>query len=223
MTYIMPKVLASAFPSHGASFAIVSRIPRSPRPASPDGRALRSERSRKAIVQALLELIGEGVLEPTAQQVADRGGVGLRTVFRHFDDMEALFAAMDARIQADALPLLLAEPPQGTLAERVRTLVRRRAAFFERIAPYKRAGQLKRARSPFLTKQHEMLRRELRTRLLRALPELERAPADLVDAFEQATSFEAWDRLRSEQHASRARAEAAMQRVAAALARDLEG
>lgn len=200
----------------------MSRAQRASRPAVSDGRTRRSERSRAAIVQALLELVGEGILEPTAQQVAERGGVGLRTVFRHFDDMEALFAAVDARIQADALPLLPDEPPQGPLAERVRALVARRTAFFERIAPYKRAGQLRRARSPFLTGQHEALRRELRRRLLRALPELEEAPAELVDAFEQATSFEAWDRLRSDQRASRARAAAAMLRTATALARDLD-
>jgi hypothetical protein len=67
------------------------------------------------------------------------------------------------------------------------------------------------------------LRRELRRRLVQVLPELEEAPPDLGDAFEQATSFEAWDQLRSDQHASRARAEAAMQRAAAALARELVG
>ena len=55
-----------------------------------DGRALRSERSRRPIVEALFALVGEGVLQPTAQQVADRAGVGIRTVFRHFEDMDAL-------------------------------------------------------------------------------------------------------------------------------------
>jgi AcrR family transcriptional regulator len=197
------------------------RTPRAARLPAPDGRALRSERSRTAIVQALLDLVGQGILEPTAQQVADRGGVGIRTVFRHFADMETLFAAMDARIQEDALPLLLVEPPTGDLADRVRALVERRAAFFERIAPFKRSGQLKRWRSPFLTRQHETLRRELRRGLLRALPELEHAPADLVDAFEQATSFEAWDQLRTEQRLTRKRAEAAAKRMVHALARDL--
>ena len=37
---------------------------------STDGRQRRSERSREAIVQALLELVGDGILQPTAQQVA---------------------------------------------------------------------------------------------------------------------------------------------------------
>ena len=53
----------------------------------PDGRRLRSERSRQAIIDAMMELIGEGNLVPTAQQASERAGVGIRTVFRHFSDM----------------------------------------------------------------------------------------------------------------------------------------
>ena len=61
-----------------------------------DGRRMRSKRSRAAIVEAALDLIREGTLVPTAQQISDRAGVGMRTFFRHFEDMEALFAALDA-------------------------------------------------------------------------------------------------------------------------------
>ena len=76
-----------------------------------DGRVLRGEKSRESIVDALFELVGEGVLAPTAQQVAERAGVGLRSVFRHFSDMERLFAAMDARLGAEVIPLLLEARP----------------------------------------------------------------------------------------------------------------
>ena len=40
--------------------------------SKPDGRVQRSERRKAAIVDALLELLGEGELEPTAEQVAER-------------------------------------------------------------------------------------------------------------------------------------------------------
>jgi AcrR family transcriptional regulator len=182
-----------------------------------DGRVRRSQRSGQAIVEALLALVGEGAVEPTAQQVAERAGVGLRTVFRRFSDMESLFAEMDARLQAEALPLLRGGRPSGTVAERARTLVRQRCAFFERIGPYKRSGNLKRPRSAFLGSRHAMLVRELRRDLLRWLPELKNKPAELVDALDLATSFEAWDRLRTEQRLSRPRVMATMQRIVAAL------
>lgn len=40
--------------------------------ATHDGWLLRTERSREAIVQALFDLVGEGTLQPTAEQVAKR-------------------------------------------------------------------------------------------------------------------------------------------------------
>ncbi len=190
-------------------------------PESADGRVRRSEKSREAIVAAMFELIGGGVLQPTAQQVAEHAGVGIRSVFRHFDDMEGLFAAMDARLRSEAIPLLQEIEPEGALPRRAGDLVERRVALFERVAPYKRSANLARARSPFLRARHGALVRELRENLLRWLPELERAPADLVEALDFATSFEAWDRLRSEQRLSRERAQAALERIVLALVGDL--
>ena len=98
---------------------MLKQLPHQP---AADGRVRRSQRSGQAIVEALMELVGEGVLEPTAQQVAERAHVGIRTVFRRFSDMESLFAEMDARLQAEAVPLLLGGRPQGRLAERARLL-----------------------------------------------------------------------------------------------------
>ena len=186
-----------------------------------DGRLRRSERSREAIVRALIELVGEGSLRPTAQQVAERAGVGIRPVFRHYSDMETLYTEMDARLRAEIAPLLREGADSGSLLERARALVHRRADCFERIAPYKRAANLQGGRSAVLQSQHGALVRELRSDLLRCLPELTDAPAELTDAIELAASFEAWDRLRSDQRLSRRRALAAMERAVTALAHEL--
>jgi AcrR family transcriptional regulator len=180
----------------------------------------RSEKSRSAIVDALFELVGEGVLQPTAQQVAERAGVGIRSVFRHFDDMDALYATMDAKLRSEALPLLRGTPAAGALRERALALVERRARLFERVGPYKRSANLARWRSEFLRTQHATLVRELRADLLRSLPELAAAPAALVDALDVVTCFEAWDRLRTDQRLSRERAQAAVEHAVLAL---LEG
>jgi AcrR family transcriptional regulator len=190
---------------------------RRPARADADGRARRAHRSGEAIVGALYDLIGEGVLDPTAQQVAARAGVGLRTVFRRFSDKERLFAEMDARLTAEALPLLRDPQPRGGVRQRATAMVARRAVFFERIAPYKRAGNVKRWRSRFLAERHGVLVAALRADLVRWLPELRRAPAATVDALELATSFEAWDRLRTEQQLGAARARAAVERTVLAL------
>jgi AcrR family transcriptional regulator len=186
-----------------------------------DGRVQRGERSGNAIVEALIALVGEGTLDPTAQQVAERAAVGIRTVFRRFSDMERLFALVGARLEAGALPLLLGGQPQGDLTARARGLVAQRVVFFERIAPYKRAANLKRWHSPQLSERHALLVRALRADLRRWLPELAGAPTSLADALELATSFEAWDRLRTEQRLGRERAHAAVERMVLRLTAEL--
>jgi AcrR family transcriptional regulator len=160
-------------------------------------------------------------LQPTAQQVAETAGVGIRSVFRHFKDMESLFAEMHARLEAEAVPILRADPVGGRLDRRARGLVDRRVDFFERIAPYKRSGNVQRWRSEFLRGQHSVLVRALRSDLLRWLPEVSRAPGDLIEALDLALSFEAWDRLRTDQRLGRDRARAALLRTVLALVADL--
>ena len=128
-------------------------------------------------------------MEPTAQQVAECAGVGIRSVFRLFSDMDALYATMNARLLREVRPLLRSGPRAGAdLDERVTSLVADRAALFERVAPYMRSTSLHRERSAFLTQEHRKIVRQLRARLLRWIPELDGAPADLVEALDQATS-----------------------------------
>ena len=55
-----------------------------------DGRRQRSSQSSDLIAQACIEIINEGNLNPTAKEVARRAGVGTRTVFRQYEDMEDL-------------------------------------------------------------------------------------------------------------------------------------
>ncbi|HAY44774.1 MAG TPA: transcriptional regulator, partial [Gammaproteobacteria bacterium] len=52
-----------------------------------DGRHQRSRDSKRKIVTAMLELVRAGIIAPTAEEVAARANVGLRTVFRRFKDM----------------------------------------------------------------------------------------------------------------------------------------
>jgi AcrR family transcriptional regulator len=191
--------------------------------ASEDGRVQRGARNRSAIVEALFELIGEGELSPTAQQVAGRAQVGLRSVFRHFSDMESLFAAVDERLLPEAAPLLLGSEPRGDIVRRAREMVLRRIELFEYVAPYKRAANRRRAASAFLESRHRALLRNLRRDLLRWLPELSRSPDALVDALDFTLSFESWDSLRSDRALSRPRAHAAVEHAVLALVAELEG
>jgi AcrR family transcriptional regulator len=161
----------------------------------------------------MLELIGEGTLSPTAQQVAERADVGVRTVFRHFSDMETLFAAMNERIRERVEVLFVEEEQTGSFDERVDALVERRMAIFGTLAPYVRSSTIQRWNSAFLQAEHEKTTRVLRRDLQRWLPELASAPVSVADALEMILSFEAWNRLREEQSLSLRRTAAVFRRA----------
>jgi AcrR family transcriptional regulator len=191
-------------------------------PEAADGRARRGERSRDAIVLALHSLIGEGVVQPTAQQVAERAKVGLRSVFRHFDDMDTLYEEVSARVQVQALALLDLRPPTtGTIEQRIKAMIARRSAFYEAVAHYKRSQLAAQRRSAFLQRQHRWLVRELRERLMRVLPELEDAPGALFESLDLVLSFDAWERLRTDQKLSRERAAEVLETTVRTLAAPL--
>ena len=185
--------------------------------AQRDGRIARRERNRAAILAALGDILGSGNLEPTAEQVATRAGVQVRTLFRHFPDMASLHAELAGRIRAEVVPQLAAVPTTGDPAERVRRLVAARAVAFERILPFKRAGNAMRWRLDFLQDHHATIVRDLRRHLLLVLPELREHDGAALAAFELATSFEAWDRLRADQHLKPERAGEAMEFAALAI------
>lgn len=177
-----------------------------------DGRVLRGERTRTAIVQALLDLLTDGVLTPTAAQIAERAGVSVRSVFQHFDDMEALYADLAAGQRDRVAPLLATlERPEGT-GPRIDALVRQRAELFETIAPVRHAIGNRALESSALRARIEELSATLREQVatqfsdeLAALPATRRA--SLLDVCDLLCSFEAWDRLRVVQRLDRADAE----------------
>jgi TetR/AcrR family transcriptional regulator, regulator of autoinduction and epiphytic fitness len=168
---------------------------------STDGRVARGARNRVALVDALLELLREGEPRPRAREIADRAGLSLRTVFQHFEDLEALYA-MAADRQTEHLaarfgPLAV----DGATADRVTALVERRAALFEEVAQVRRASLLVAPSSPVLTERLARAAARLSRESARVLaPELDSLPpkrrADVLTAVDLALSWEAWDALR---------------------------
>ena len=58
-----------------------------------DGRRLRSERTRLAIIEAYLELLRRNPRMPTAAQLATQAGCLVRSIFERFPDLDALHLA----------------------------------------------------------------------------------------------------------------------------------
>lgn len=167
-----------------------------------DGRRQRSSRSRAQIVQAMFELIRDGDMAPSAARVAETAGVSLRTVFRHFEEMDTLYREMTAKIEAEVLPLFLQPLTARTWRERVDELIARRTDIYERIMPYRVAGSLRRFNSRFLMEDYERFLKLERTALEDVLPKRVIADAMLFSALEMVMAFQAWRRMRQDQRLS---------------------
>ncbi len=175
-----------------------------------DGRRLRSERSREHIVEAMFELVRQGDMNPSAAKVAEQAGVGLRTVFRHFEDMDGLYREMTARIEEEVYPQVLSPFEAPDWRGRLHELVRRRAKIFEQIFPYRVAGNLRRFVSPYLMDNYRRMTLLERSALKGILPDRVTSDATLTAALEMATGFQTWRRLRQDQGLSPEDAESVM-------------
>ena len=164
-----------------------------------DGRRLRSIDSRARIVKAMLALIEEGDMAPGAEAVAARAEVGLRTVFRHFKDMESLYREMSDVMEAEISAFSRTPFKSTDWREKLQELVERRAFAFERITPFKRASDIHRYKSAFLDADNSRLVIALRKILQREMPPEVLQDAPLLEALDLLLSFESWSRLRREQ------------------------
>ena len=70
-----------------------------------DGRTLRRERNRAAMVDAMLELYREGNLAPSSDAIAERAGLSPRSLFRYFEDIDDLVHAAITRQQQRIAPV----------------------------------------------------------------------------------------------------------------------
>lgn len=168
-----------------------------------DGRRARSERSKQAIIDATLTLMEEGILIPTAQQISDKAGVGIRSFFRHFDDMETLFATIDDSTRDTNVALFAGGDRDGSLEERILHAIEQHGEGYEdrRNMILSTAAQL--WRSETLRKNYAHYQRGLRKDLDDWLPELKKLSRGQRDAVDAIASFEMWHRLRYHQGLSK--------------------
>ena len=187
-----------------------------------DGRTARANRTRAAVVDALLALLEEGDLRPPAPRIAERAGVSPRSIFQHFTDREALFAAVARaqldRMRANAHPI----PLDGDLSKRLAAFVHQRARVLEALTPVRRAALLYEPFSPQLQAARRTASDLGRAEVARVFgPELRAhrgaARARLLDATDAAAGWTAWDRLRSDAGLDPEAAASAMTRTIAAL------
>ncbi|WP_296597547.1 TetR/AcrR family transcriptional regulator [Phenylobacterium sp.] len=177
-----------------------------PQPEVADGRRRRGMDNRARIVAAMIDMVRADEIAPSAERVAAKADVGLRTVFRHFQDMDSLYREMSLVIEGE-IRAIVDQPLQAEAGPaRIVELIGRRARCFETIAPFRRAAEAFRHRSKFLGSDYARLVIQLRAILERELPPEVAKDSMRLETLDLLLSYEAWARLRREQGLSFERA-----------------
>jgi TetR/AcrR family transcriptional regulator of autoinduction and epiphytic fitness len=187
-----------------------------------DGRLARSARTRHAVVDALLDLLGEGDLRPTAARIAERAGVSLRLVFHHFDDLEAIYSELADRQAERVKPLTIPISSTTPFARRVEEFSTQRGRLLETLSPVRRSAVLMEPFRPALAKRLKHARDLMRAAAIAAFaPELAKLTADekraTTAALDVITSWVAWEQMRRHQGLSETDARAVMATTIRAL------
>ena len=190
--------------------------------ATEDGRRQRSDRSRRRIIEALFDLIGEGNMSPSAVSVAERASVGLRTVFRHFEDMDSIYDEMTAELTEAVMPKVKAPFEATTWRERLIESVEKRAEIYEMVFPMKVCMSLRRFQSDFIKEQYERDIATMRSSLKSILPKEITSKRTLFAALETTLAFTTWRRLRQDQKLSVENAKEAIQLILNGLVADID-
>ena len=169
---------------------------------SADGRRRRSDRSRRRIIEALFDLISEGNVSPSAASVAERADVGLRTVFRRFEDMDSIYDEMTDELMTAVMPMIVAPYKSKTWKERLVECIDRRAELYEAVFPMRLCMILRYHQSDFIQEQYKRDIKLERSTLKAILPKTVASNRTLFGALEVTLSFPTWRRLRQDQNLS---------------------
>jgi AcrR family transcriptional regulator len=165
-----------------------------------DGRRLRRELNREAVIDSLLKFFRVGNYNPSCSEIATQAGLSERSLFRYFDDVADLHRAAADRVITEELSLVASAAAVHDPTEvKIERMVRARAALWERIGPAARALELDRYRDSLRFQLRELFAPELAARGTAVLP-----------AIEILCSHHSWDRLRHGQGLSAEAAAAAL-------------
>jgi AcrR family transcriptional regulator len=173
--------------------------------AGTDGRQLRRERNREAVVEALLDLYHDGNLRPSTEEIATHSGLSPRSLFRYFDDVDDLNRAAMRGLQQRVEHLFpVTVTHDRPLDVRVAALLEQRFRLYDAIG---NAALVARLRSPFqpvlaeqLRQNRALFRGQIETLFaseLAALPE--GRAARVLAATDVLTTFEACRLLTEDQ------------------------
>lgn len=167
-----------------------------------DGRRERSLASRRKILEAMVDLVAAGNPDPSAAAVAERAGVGLRSVFRHFEDKEAIMREIEDLLMEAYTPLLEAPYTSDNWRDQLFELIERRCAINEHVVVFRLSGILARYRSVFVAEKSHRVHTAEKRMLDKVLPPHLQSSTAAGRPIMMVTSFDAWRLLRQDEQLS---------------------
>lgn len=167
-----------------------------------DGRIQRSQRSREKILRAYWELMLGGDMEPSAAAIAEHAGVGLRSVFRHFDDLDTLLLELMSLCYDEVTPQFLKPLKSINWKDQILELVERNVEIWERIKVPHTAGELGRFKSQILMDDYKRSRNLEISGIRAILPKDINNYDNVLFALDSTLSFSTMRRLREDRKLS---------------------
>ena len=128
-----------------------------------DGRSARRDRNRTAVLDAVIELFSEDNLAPGPEEVALRVGLSARSVYRYFEDRDALVRSAIERHLEILRPLFAIEEfTRGSFEERLERFMASRMGVYEVGAASFRASVVRSSFDSILKGQLEANHRAMR-------------------------------------------------------------
>ena len=161
-----------------------------------DGRFARSQKTKDAIVKALLKLL-KNTPFPTAEQVAKESKIGLRTVYRQFKDMESIYLSLHEECMHSLNQMFNSDVDLNrSFEERVSFAINERFAIYDEYETLFIATISNSARLPTLVNQVAESYQIMRQRFIKIVPEIKNLSTIKSDLLFTRILFPSWFSLR---------------------------
>ncbi len=166
-----------------------------------DGRRARRERGRLAVSEAMIDLVFEGHLPPTTEEIAERAGVSIASLFRYFDTLDDLRRdTTELYFDRYAHLFEITDIGEGPLAARIERFVDARATLYETTEPMCRLVRVRAHEvealsdmmSLVITSRADQIRHHFDAELSAMTLD---AAEDATAVISTVTSFESWDQM----------------------------
>lgn len=185
-----------------------------------DGRRQRSKRSKEKILKAMWELMLDGDMDPSPAKIAKKAGVGLRSVFRHFEDIDTLHRELCFYAESE-ISLTIMKPLRSTKwKDQIVELVDRDVELWDRILVPHTAGEIRRFNSEVLMEDYQRSRMKELSQIKAILPRDIDDYKMVLHGLDSIISFSTVRRLRQDRNMSLNQTKAVMKHMVEAIVKD---